>query len=64
MSMRLFTKKDFWDELKRYGLSETEYRTDTVSMWRASSGKYIPVPVLPRGQKYPDYMLDTIILMI
>ena len=64
MAMRLYTKKEFEGELGKLGLSKTDYSTDTTYAWRTKDGKHIPVPLLPRGQRYPDYILDKIILMI
>ncbi len=61
MAMRLYTKAELDAELRdKWRLTETKERTVTAVAWRTPNGKHVLVPVLPAGQRYPDYILDKI----
>ena len=62
MSMRLYSKADFEAELRKYGLSPTELRTDILTLWVSDKGMSIFIP--HDQDMYPDYMLDTILAMM
>jgi hypothetical protein len=62
MSMRLYSKADFEAELRKYGLSPTEHKTDILTLWVSDKGMSIFVP--HDQDMYPDYMLDTILAMM
>ena len=65
MAMRLLTKKEFESYLTdKLDLKKTDMATDTTRIWRTKSGKCMSIPDLPRGQRYPDYMLDQVICKI
>jgi hypothetical protein len=62
MAMRLYSESEFEGELREsWGLSPTDYETETTKIWKTKSGKHVVAPKLPRGTAYPDYYLDQII---
>ena len=64
MAMQLFTKKEFEAELKKLGLISTEHTFPTSRMWKTPKGRHISIPILPRGERYADWMLDEAIRQV
>ena len=61
MAMRLFTKKEFEEHLRnQLDLEPTGEKTSTTHVWKTKTGYYVLVPVMPRGERYPDYLLNDI----
>lgn len=61
MAMRRYTKDELDAELReKWHLRETDQRTDTAVAWVTPNGKHVLVPVFPRGERYPDYIVDKI----
>ena len=62
MAMRLYTRDEFEEELKKHGLQKTEFVTDTGCIWKTSDDKFIAVPnVYDDYEKIPDCVLDELL---
>lgn len=61
MAMRLFSKQDFHDELRKYGLEPTGFKTETQELWALKEDPTKIVFVVADQEKVPDYVLDTIL---
>ena len=70
MAMRLYTKQEFEDELRRkLGLTPTDHLTATNRYWKTKSGKFVPVPLVGNditelGERYPDSWMAQIYLEV
>lgn len=62
MSMRIFSRAEFFKELERLGLTPTEETTETHQIWQARDGQFIPVP--NNQDKIPDYILDALLAKV
>lgn len=62
MAMRLYTKDEFEAELKeKWELVPTDQKFKTYRIWETKKGHFLTVPILPAGESYPDYFLDTVL---
>ncbi len=62
MAMRLYSKDEFEEDLRvKWNLAPTDHKTNTARLWKTSDGKYVVVPELPNGERYPDYLLHEVI---
>ncbi len=55
MSMRIFTRAEFCEELRKRGFQETAEKTKWHTIWLDPKGEAISVPAHPQ---IPDYILD------
>ena len=62
MAMRLFTREEFQNELRRAGLEPTESTTRTGRLWRTKDGQFISVP--EHTNTYPDSVLESLLRQI
>lgn len=58
MAMRLFKGSEFEAELKRHGLTPTEFKTEHLRLWKNDQGAMF---FLPMGDGIPDYVLDRVL---
>ena len=62
MAMRLYTKEEFEAELReKWDLIPTSEKFKTYRIWKTRKGHFLTVPILPAGERYPDYFLDTVL---
>ena len=61
--MHLFSREDFYEELRRRGCEDTSEMLDGLgSLWRNTDGLVFTVPEPEeRNGRYPDWMLDDLI---
>ena len=59
MAMRLFSKEEFYSELKRAGLEPTDTLTKTSRLWKTKDGLFISVP--ETEDRYPDSILESVL---
>ena len=62
MAMRLFSKEEFWSELKHAGLEPTEILTKTGRLWKTKDGLFISVP--ETEEQYPDSVLESVLRIV
>ena len=61
-AMRLYTLKEFEDELRsKWKLERTDVTTATSRLWRTPAGKHVSVAMLPAGEAYPDCIIDGLV---
>lgn len=61
MAMRLFSKNDFYAELKRRGLEPTGFTAGNQELWALKDDPARTVFVVTDQERIPDYVLDTIL---
>jgi tyrosyl-tRNA synthetase len=59
MAMRLYTKADFYEELRMRGFQETAKKTRTHTIWLDPKGEPISVP--SHTDRVPDHILDRLL---
>lgn len=59
MSVRVFSKNEFYDELKKAGFNPTEEKTEFFTIWENADGEAISVN--HRHDYYPYYYLDDLL---
>ena len=59
MAMRIYSREEFFAELKKRGLMPTQVQTYTGRLWRTDSGQIISVP--EHSDSYPESVLDMLL---
>jgi len=61
MTKHHYTSEEFEAKLKAHGCVKTQQRLSTAIAWHSSDGRHFLVPEL-REERYPDWMLEDIVL--
>ena len=62
MAMRLFSRDEFQNELRRAGLEPTDFTTRTGRLWKTKGGQFISVP--EHAGTYPDSILEDLLRQV